>query len=219
MSRSAISAALALALALAVAACTVRVPGPFPAPRLDEARPAASTMESVVLAGGCFWGVQLVLENVRGVQSATAGYAGGAAATAHYDQVSTGRTGHAESVRVVYDARQVSLGQLLRIFFSVAHNPTEWMRQGPDTGSQYRSVIFYSSPEQQRIAAAYIRQLTAAHAFARPIVTQLTPLAAFYPAEDYHQDFALHHPGDPYIRLNDLPKFAALRAQWPQLAR
>lgn len=213
------AAASALILALAVTACTVRQSGPFPAPSLDESRPAASTLESVVLSGGCFWGVQLVFENVRGVQSATAGYAGGAAATAHYDQVSTGRTGHAESVRVVYDARQVSLGQLLRVFFSVAHNPTEWMRQGPDAGSQYRSVIFYSSPEQQRIAQAYIRQLTAARAFPRPIVTQLTPLAAFYPAEDYHQDFALHNPGDPYIRINDLPKLAALRAEWPQLVR
>ncbi|HEY8056373.1 MAG TPA: peptide-methionine (S)-S-oxide reductase MsrA [Terriglobales bacterium] len=210
---------MALALALAVAGCTVRQAGPFPEPQMDEPTPAGPRMESVVLAGGCFWGIQLVFENVRGVQSATAGYAGGGAATAHYEQVSTGRTGHAESVKVVYDASQVSLGQLLRVFFSVAHDPTEWMHQGPDAGAQYRSVIFYSDPEQQDIAAAYIRQLSAAHAYPRPIVTELTPLSAFYAAEDFHQDYALHNPGDPYIRINDLPKLAALRAEWPQLAR
>lgn len=219
MFRYTIAVLTALALALAVAGCTVRQTGPIPAPQMDEPTPAGPQMESVVLAGGCFWGMQLVFENVRGVQSATAGYAGGAAATAHYDQVSTGRTGHAESVKVVYDASQVSLGQLLRVFFSVAHDPTEWMRQGPDAGAQYRSVIFYSDPEQQSIAAAYIRQLTAAHAYPRPIVTELTPFSAFYAAEDYHQDYALHNPGDPYIRINDLPKLAALRTEWPQLAR
>lgn len=194
----------------------------LPAPQVNDALAAQPGRASIVLAGGCFWGVQLVFEHVRGVISATDGYAGGAAGTAQYDTVSTGHTGHAESVRVVYDPAQVTLGQLLQVFFSVATDPTEWNRQGPDVGSQYRSVIFYASPRQQAIARAYIRQLEAAHAFARPIVTELTPLGeglAFYPAEAYHQDYARRHPGDEYIRLYDLPKLTALRATFPRLDR
>ncbi|HVA63592.1 MAG TPA: peptide-methionine (S)-S-oxide reductase MsrA [Terriglobales bacterium] len=200
----------------------VRAANPLPAAQLDEPRPAQPTQESVVLAGGCFWGMQLVFEHVRGVASATAGYAGGVASTANYDTVSTGSTGHAESVRVVYDPAQVSLGTLLRVYFSVAHDPTELDFQGPDQGTQYRSAIFYANPEQYRIARAYIAQLQAARAFRRPIVTVLTPLTAqrgFYPAEAYHQNYAEHNPDDLYIRINDLPKLAALRSQWPALSR
>ncbi|HXR96913.1 MAG TPA: peptide-methionine (S)-S-oxide reductase MsrA [Terriglobales bacterium] len=191
----------------------------LPAPTVDEARATHSGRESIVLSGGCFWGVQLVFENVRGVVSATDGYAGGQASTAEYETVSTGLTGHAESVQVVYDPSKVTLGELLQVFFSVAHNPTELNRQGPDTGTQYRSAIFYSNPDQERIAKAYIDQLEAARIFQRPIVTQLNPLHGFYRAEDYHQDYAVHNPDNPYIRINDLPKLAALRAQWPALAK
>lgn len=212
-------------LAAALAGCApaaVRASDPLPAPAVDEAHAAHAGAESVVLAGGCFWGVQAVFEHVRGVTSATAGYAGGEAATAHYEMVSTGATGHAESVRVVYDPSQVSLGTLLRVFFSVAHDPTEFDRQGPDEGTQYRSAVFFNSPEQLRIARAYIAQLQAAHVFRQPIVTVLTPLSAqrsFYPAEAYHQDYAAHHPDDLYIRINDLPKLAALQHEWPSLSR
>ncbi len=193
----AVAVALALVAGLALAIGRVGPPGavPVPAPRLDELPAAAPGSERVVLAGGCFWGVQAVYEHVRGVLSATAGYAGGAASTADYEDVSTGSTGHAESVRVVYDPRRITLGRLLQIFFSVAADPTEWNRQGPDVGSQYRSVIFYASPEQQQIAAAYIRQLTVARVFRRSIVTEVAPLPAFYPAEAYHQDYAARHPG------------------------
>ena len=191
----------------------------LPAPIVDEARATHSGRESIVLSGGCFWGVQLVFENVRGVISAADGYAGGNGSTADYETVSTGTTGHAESVQVVYDPSQVTLGELLQVFFSVAHNPTELNRQGPDSGTQYRSAIFFSNPDQERIAKAYIAQLEEAKIFRRPIVTQLNPLRGFYRAEDYHQDYAVHNPGNPYIRINDLPKLAALRAQWPALAK
>ncbi|MGH9417267.1 MAG: peptide-methionine (S)-S-oxide reductase MsrA [Terriglobales bacterium] len=199
-----------------------RAAAPLAPPTVDDALAPHAGRASIVLAGGCFWGVQLVFEHVRGVISATDGYAGGDASTAQYDTVSTGRTGHAESVRVVYDPAQVTLGKLLQVFFSVATDPTEWNRQGPDEGTQYRSVIFYSTPRQLEIGRDYIRQLQAAHAFGRPIVTELTALSAargFYPAEAYHQDYARLHPYDTYIRLYDLPKLTALRAQWPQLAR
>ncbi|HEY7856607.1 MAG TPA: peptide-methionine (S)-S-oxide reductase MsrA, partial [Terriglobales bacterium] len=151
--------------------------------------------------------------------SAADGYAGGNGSTADYETVSTGTTGHAESVQVVYDPAKVTLGELLQVFFSVAHDPTELNRQGPDTGTQYRSAIFFSTPDQERIAKAYIAQLEDAKIFRRPIVTQLSPLRGFYRAEDYHQDYAVHNPGNPYIRINDLPKLAALRAQWPALAK
>ena len=173
--------------------------------------------QTVVLAGGCFWGIQAVFEHVKGVTSATAGYSGGAANTAQYETVSTGQTGHAESVKVVYDPSQVSFGQILKVFFSVAHDPTELNRQGPDEGTQYRSVIFFSNEDQQRVAKAYIDQLNHGKLFPEPIVTQTVPLQAFYPAEAYHQDYAVHHPYDPYIAINDLPKVDHLKQTLPEL--
>jgi peptide-methionine (S)-S-oxide reductase len=172
-----------------------------------------------VLAGGCFWGIQDVFQHVKGVVSATSGYAGGSAATAHYEIVSSGTTEHAETVQVLYDPKQITYGQLLRVFFAVGHDPTQLNRQGPDSGVQYRSVIFYRDAEQQHIAAAYVAQLRAANVFARPIVTRLTPLQAFYTAEDYHQDYARRHPHDLYIVYNDAPKVADLQRQFPELYR
>jgi peptide-methionine (S)-S-oxide reductase len=189
----------------------------LPNPAADEPLSKSQGMQTVVLAGGCFWGIQAVFEHVKGVSSATAGYSGGAATTAQYETVSTGRTGHAESVKVVYDSSQVSFGQILKVFFSVAHDPTELNRQGPDEGTQYRSVIFYASEDQRRIAQAYIGQLNSAKAFAQPIVTQVVALQAFYPAEGYHQDYAEHHPHEPYIAMNDLPKLDHLKQILPEL--
>lgn len=189
----------------------------LPNPANDEPLSKSKSAQTVVLAGGCFWGIQAVFEHVKGVSSATAGYAGGSASTAQYETVSTGRTGHAESVRVVYDPSQVSLGQILKVFFSVAHDPTELNRQGPDEGTQYRSVIFYANDEQRRIAQAYIDQLNHAKAFAQPIVTQTVALQGFYPAEAYHQDYAEHHPNEPYIAINDLPKLDHLKQTLPEL--
>lgn len=189
----------------------------LPNPTNDEPLSKSKSAQTVVLAGGCFWGIQAVFEHVKGVSSATAGYAGGSASTAQYETVSTGRTGHAESVRVVYDPSQVSLGQILKVFFSVAHDPTELNRQGPDEGTQYRSVIFYANDEQRRIAQAYIDQLNHAKAFAQPIVTQTVALQGFYPAEAYHQDYAEHHPNEPYIAINDLPKLDHLKQTLPEL--
>ena len=173
----------------------------------------------MVFSGGCFWGVQAVFEHVKGVLNATAGYAGGGASTATYEQVSTGRTGHAESVRVVYEPSQVSFGQLLQVFFFVVHDPTELNRQGPDHGPQYRSAIWYTTPEQARAARAYIDQLTAAKAFARPIVTQVNAFEGFSPSETYHQDYLIHHPHQLYIVINDLPKVAYLDRDFPSLWR
>lgn len=189
----------------------------IPDPAVDAPLATAKGEQTAVLAGGCFWGLQAVFEHVKGVTGVTVGYSGGAAATAHYEMVSTGETGHAESVRITYDPSKVTYGQLLKVFFSVAHDPTELNRQGPDTGTQYRSAIFYSSDEQKRIAQAYIEQLNQAKAFARPIVTQVGALNAFYKAEAYHQDYAVHHPDEPYIAINDLPKVENLRRQLPAL--
>ncbi|MBV9209773.1 MAG: peptide-methionine (S)-S-oxide reductase MsrA [Acidobacteria bacterium] len=172
---------------------------------------------TAVLAGGCFWGIEAVFEHVKGVKGVVSGYSGGEAKTAHYEMVSEGDTGHAESVQITYDPSQISYGQLLKIFFSVAHDPTELNRQGPDTGTQYRSAIFYSNEEQRRVAAAYIDQLNRAKVFDRPIVTEVSALKAFYQAEAYHQDYAAHNPNDSYIKYNDLPKVANLRQQFPQL--
>ena len=173
------------------------------------------TSDTAVLAGGCFWGVEAVFRHMKGVKSAVSGYAGGPAGSANYEAVSTGRTGHAESVQVTYDPAQVSYGTLLRVFLSVAHDPTELNRQGPDVGTQYRSAVFTVDEEQSRVARAYIAQLDAAKAYPRPIVTQVTPLAKFYPAEDYHQDYLARHPDQPYIVYNDLPKLASLQRQYP----
>jgi peptide-methionine (S)-S-oxide reductase len=190
---------------------------PIPAARVDQ--PLASTpgKESAVFAGGCFWGTQAVFERVKGVIHTTAGYAGGSAATATYDQVTTETTGHAESVEVIYDPSKISYGQLLRIFFSVAHDPTQLNRQGNDVGTSYRSAIFYVNDYQKRVANAYISQLDAAKVFPGKIVTEVTPLEGFYRAEDYHQDYALHNPGNPYIQVCDRPKIEALKQQFPDL--
>jgi peptide-methionine (S)-S-oxide reductase len=189
---------------------------PIPAPAMDEPQTGAKH-ETAVFAGGCFWGVQTVFQRVKGVTDTTAGYSGGSAATATYDQVSSEGTGHAESVKVVFDPAKVSYGMLLRIFFSVVHDPTQLNRQGPDVGTSYRSVIFYTSPEQEKIAKAYIAQLDAAHVFPKPIVTDVTPLKAFYDGEDYHQDYAEKNPNNPYIQVCDVPKMAALKVQFPDL--
>lgn len=187
----------------------------LPNPKVDEPSASAKGRETVVLAGGCFWGIQGVFEHVKGVTKATAGYSGGTVKNPGYELVSTGTTGHAESVEVVYDPSQITFGQLLKIFFSVAHDPTELNRQGPDVGTQYRSAIFYENAEQERIARAYVEQLTAARAFSEPIVTQIEPFKAFYRAEAYHQDYLVHHPDNPYIVYNDLPKIANLKKQFP----
>jgi peptide-methionine (S)-S-oxide reductase len=186
----------------------------IPPPTLDEITQAHS--ETAVFAGGCFWGVQGVFQHVKGVQKALSGYAGGAADTAQYERVSEGDTGHAESVQVTFDPTQVSYGSLLQIYFSVAHNPTELNRQGPDSGSQYRSALFPVNADQQKIAQAYIAQLDAAHAFNKPIVTRLESYNGFYPAEDYHQDFLTEHPSYPYIVINDMPKVANLKQVFAQ---
>jgi peptide-methionine (S)-S-oxide reductase len=190
---------------------------PVPSPAVDASVAKASGQESAVFAGGCFWGIQAVFQHVKGVISATSGYSGGEAKTAEYETVSTGRTGHAESVRVVYDPSQVTYGELLRVFFSVAHDPTELNRQGPDEGTQYRSVIFYNSDEQKKIADAYIAQLDNSKVFRNHIVTQVVPLKGFYPAEAYHQNYAANHPMNMYIVVNDAPKVGNLRKEFPEL--
>ena len=191
----------------------------LPNPTADEAPAAKSGQETAVFAGGCFWGVQAVFQHVKGVITATSGYSGGPSVAAEYEVVSTGTTGHAESVKVVFDPAKITYGQLLKVFFSVAHNPTELNRQGPDTGTQYRSVIFYSGDQQKNIAQAYIAQLDEAKVFPHKIVTQVVPLKGFYPAEAYHQNYATLHPDNPYIMYNDLPKVANLQQQFPTLYR
>ena len=190
---------------------------PIPAPTSDVNLAAKAGKQTAVFAGGCFWGTQSVFERVKGVIDTTAGYAGGSASTATYDQVTQENTGHAESVRVVYDPAKITYGQLLRIFFSVAHDPTQLNRQGPDVGSSYRSAIFYSNEEQRKISMAYITQLDGAHIFPKAIVTQVVPLKGFYDAEAYHQDYALHNPDNPYIQVCDRPKIEALKEQFPEL--
>jgi len=191
----------------------------FPAPVVDIPPPAAKQTASVVLAGGCFWGVEAVFEHLKGVSDVVSGYAGGKKATAHYEVVSTGLTGHAESVQVTYDPFQISFGKLLEVFFSVAHDPTELNRQGPDSGTQYRSAVFYSNDEQKRVAEAYIKQLNEAKIYSRPIVTQLTPLEGFFRAEEYHQNYLEHNPDQPYIVYNDMPKLKHLQQQFPELLK
>lgn len=188
----------------------------LPAPAMDEPHNAAHT-ETAVFAGGCFWGVQTTFQRIKGVEKTWAGYSGGTKETANYGAVSSEKTQHAESVKVVFDPQKISYGTLLRIFFSVVHDPTELNRQGPDVGTSYRSVIFFTSPEQEKVANAYIAQLDAAHAFPKKIVTQVVPLKAFYDAEDYHQDYAEKNPDNPYIQVCDVPKVAALKAQFPEL--
>ena len=209
-SRAVISALFALT-------CSAATAGALPEPAADTPKAAASSSATAVFAGGCFWGVEAVFKHVNGVTSSTSGYSGGSAATAKYPLVGSGMTGHAESVEVKYDPSKVTYGQLLRVFFSVAHDPTQLNRQGPDWGSQYRSAIFFTTPEQERVAQAYIAQLQAAKAFPKPIVTEVVPLKAFYPAEDYHQNYLALHPDQPYIVVNDLPKLAALKTDLPEL--
>jgi peptide-methionine (S)-S-oxide reductase len=192
---------------------------PIPPPALDEPASLQATSEVAVLAGGCFWGVQGVFQHVEGVTSAVSGYAGGAAEAAHYETVSTGTTGHAESVRITFDPRRISFGHILQIYFSVAHDPTELDRQGPDVGTQYRSAIFPTDPQQTRIAEAYIAQLDQARVFNAPVVTRIEPGRGFYPAEDYHQDFLVRNPSYLYIMVYDLPKLENLKRLFPDLYR
>ncbi len=191
---------------------------PVPAPALDNPR-AAGPAQTAVLSGGCFWGVQAVFEHVRGVERVWAGYSGGQASTAQYEIVSTGRTGHAESVQITFDPREISYGQILRVFFSAALDPTELNRQGPDVGTQYRSEIWYANANQRQIALAYIAQLDRARVFSGPIVTRVDPLQGFYRAEGYHQDFLVHNPDDPYIVYNDIPKLESLHRLLPTMYR
>jgi peptide-methionine (S)-S-oxide reductase len=217
---SSIRLALALAAMLATTtACNAKAPpaAAVPAPAQDAPRATTPGQQTAVVSGGCFWGVQAVFQHVKGVISATSGYSGGSAKTAEYEIVSTGDTGHAESVQIVYDPSQITYGELLRVFFSVAHDPTQLNRQGPDEGTQYRSSIFYRNDEQKRIAEAYIAQLDQAKVLPRPIVTQVVPLQAFYPAEAYHQNYAALHPNQPYILFNDAPKVEHLRQEFPDL--
>jgi peptide-methionine (S)-S-oxide reductase len=188
-----------------------------PSPAVDSPMATASSRQTAVIAGGCFWGIQAVFQHVKGVISATSGYAGGSAKSAEYETVSTGETGHAESVQITYDPSKITYGELLRVFFSVAHDPTQLNRQGPDSGTQYRSAIFFANDEQKKVAEAYIAQLDKAKIFPRPIVTQVTPLKGFYTAESYHQNYAEEHPGNPYIMFNDAPKVANLKQQFPDL--
>jgi peptide-methionine (S)-S-oxide reductase len=210
-----------LGMVVAVAAFAVFVPSvaaaPLPDPKIDAPLATAKGTQTAVFAGGCFWGVEAVFEHVKGVTQVVSGYSGGSADTAKYDEVSSGSTGHAESVRISYDPSRISYGQLLQVFFSVAHDPTELNRQGPDTGTQYRSAVFFGNDEQKRVAESYIAQLQGIRAFSRPIVTQVTPLKAFYEAEVYHQDYLVRHPNQPYIVINDLPKIANLQRQFPAL--
>ncbi len=189
----------------------------IPAPQQDDSLASSPRKETAIFAGGCFWGIQSVFERVKGVTATTAGYSGGTASTATYDQVTTETTGHAESVKVVYDPSKITYGKLLQIFFSVAHDPTQMNRQGPDVGTSYRSAIFYTNDEQKKLAMAYVAQLDAAHVFAKPIVTQIVPLKGFYDAESYHQDYALHNPSNPYILVCDRPKIDALKKEFPEL--
>jgi peptide-methionine (S)-S-oxide reductase len=191
----------------------------IPAPAVDTAAPPGAGLQTIVVAGGCFWGVQAVFQHTKGVTAAVSGYAGGEKQTAHYEMVGTGRTGHAESVAVTFDPRQISYGKILQIYFSVAHNPTELNRQGPDSGTQYRSAIFYANDDQKRIANAYIAELNKAHVYGGPIVTRLEALTGFYPAETYHQDFAVLHPSYPYIVVNDLPKVENLKGLFADVYR
>jgi len=220
MNRLAFGAILALQ-ALGFSACA-RADEParaVPLPVVDETKPHTGTSEVAVLSGGCFWGMQGLFEHVTGVREVVAGYAGGSAGSAQYETVSGGSTGHAESVRITFDPSTITYGEILRVFFSVAHDPTELDRQGPDSGTQYRSNIFFTHATQEKIARAYVAQLAHAHVFHDPIVTRLDPLRGFYPAEGYHQDYLLHNPGSLYIVMNDQPKIANLKKLYPNLYR
>ena len=208
-------------LAVAVGGVVLTPAVAAPPPNVPDAAQdvTAKGEQTAVFAGGCFWGVEAVFDHLKGVKSATSGFAGGKKSTAHYEEVSTGSTGHAESVQVVYDPAQITYGQLLKVFFAVAHDPTELNRQGPDTGTQYRSAIFYTTEEEKTVAEAYIAQLNQAKVFRHKIVTQVVPLKGFYPAEEYHQHFVQRNPDYPYVVYNDLPKLRNLMKQYPQLCK
>ncbi len=208
-----------LAALFVAGVCSARTKVPFPDAAQDTPLAANRGHEKAVLAGGCFWGVEAVFEHLKGVTNVVSGFAGGEKSTAHYETVSSGRTGHAESVEITYDPSKITYGQLLKVYFSVAHDPTELNRQGPDTGTQYRSAIFYMNDDQKRVAEAYIHQLEDAHVFSRPIVTQVVPFHGFYAAESYHQHFLDRNPDNPYIMYNDLPKLAELKKQYPQMCK
>ena len=221
MHRFAVRGAIALTVIAPLAALsrpTSRAPVPVPEATVTSL-PAGPGLQTIVVAGGCFWGIEAVYEHIKGVTDAVSGYAGGTKEQADYETVSTGATGHAESVKVTFDPAKVSLERLLQVFFSVAHDPTQLNRQGPDVGPQYRSAIFFADEEQARVARAYIDQLTKAKVYSRPIVTQVVKLQAFYPAEEYHQNFAERNPTYPYIVYNDAPKVANLKKQFPELYR
>lgn len=215
--RRLITTALSITLSLSTVACRAQESShpPIPAPKVDVLLASAHGRATAVFAGGCFWGTQAVFQRVKGVIHTTAGYSGGGANTATYDQVTTETTNHAESVEIVYDPARLTFGQLLRVFFTI-HDPTTLNRQGNDVGTSYRSAIFFNSADQQRIATAYIAQLNAAHSWPRPIVTEVTRLKAFYPGEDYHQDYATKNPNDSYIHVCDRPKIATLKADYPE---
>ena len=206
-------------LASRITSGAARTNGSVSAPVIGAELTAAPAEDTAVFAGGCFWGIEAVFDHVKGVKKAISGYAGGNLANPTYEQVSTGDTGHAESVEVIYDPSQVAYGKLLQIFFSVAHDPTQLNRQGPDHGTQYRSAIFYRNAQQQRVAESYIKQLTAAKTFSNPIVTQVAALHGFYEAEEYHQHYLEHHPDQLYIVINDKPKLVALRKEFPDIYR
>jgi peptide-methionine (S)-S-oxide reductase len=206
-------------LLIAALSMTARSKVVFPDPAVDIPASGAQGKQTAVLAGGCFWGVEAVFERLKGVNDVVSGFAGGDKSTAHYETVSTGTTGHAESVKITYDPSQITFGELLKVYFSVAHDPTELNRQGPDTGSQYRSAIFYMDDDQKKVAEAYIKQLEDAKVFSRRIVTQVVPFHGFYAAESYHQHFLDHNPNYPYIVYNDLPKLAQLKKQYPQMCK
>jgi peptide-methionine (S)-S-oxide reductase len=189
----------------------------FPNPNTDNPVTVTKGQKTAVLAGGCFWGMEAVFEHLKGVSEVVSGFAGGTSATASYERVSSGDTGHAEAVKITYDPSQISYGQLLKVYFSVAHDPTELNRQRPDTGSQYRSAIFFENDQQKKVAQAYIKQLNQEKIFTAPIVTTLVPFQGFYAAEDYHQNFIQHNPTYPYVVVNDLPKLAQLKQQFPRL--
>jgi len=206
-----------IAVATTIACTGARAAATLPNPNVDEQLATKKGERTIVVAGGCFWGVEAVFEHLKGVKNAISGYSGGTANTAEYEVVSSGRTGHAESVKVTYDPSQITVGQLLKIFFAVAHDPTQLNRQGPDIGTQYRSVIFFGDEEQKKIAEAYVTQLDQAKVFPTRIVTEIVPLKSFYQAEDYHQDYLRFHPDQPYIVYHDLPKLENLRKQFPEL--
>lgn len=219
MLKQALAAVALVAFGVSCGANAEAVDKRIPAPAVDTAVAEAAKPQVAVFAGGCFWGLQGMFQHVRGVTKVVAGYSGGEKETAHYEMVGTETTGHAESVEITFDPKQVSYGQLLQLFFSVAHDPTQLDRQGPDRGPSYRSEIFFASPSQERVARAYVNQLTAAKVFSQPIVTKIEPLKAFYAAEDYHQDYLIHHPSQPYIVFNDKPKIEALKRVYPERYR